>query len=183
MSDAELLGGLRAGRQDAYESIFKSYYAQLVGAAESMLRERSAAEDVVQDVMVELWKRRQSIDVETSLRAYLFRAVRNRSLNQIRHRKIAPLADPETANRVAGGGAADRELETRELNTALRKAVATLPDRCREVFELSRVQGLSYAEIGKVLEISVKTVEAQMGKALRVLREALAAFLPQGGDM
>ena len=110
MNDAELLGGLRAGKQDAYESIFKSYYAQLVGAAESMLRERSAAEDVVQDVLVELWKRRQSLDVETSLRAYLFRAVRNRSLNQIRHRKVAPLADPEAADRVAG--AADREFET-----------------------------------------------------------------------
>lgn len=181
MSDAELLGGLRAGRKDAYESIFKSYYAQLVGAAESMLRERSAAEDVVQDVMVELWKRRHSIDVDTSLRAYLFRAVRNRSLNQIRHRKVAPLADPEAADRVAGSP--DRVFETRELNTALRKAVATLPDRCREVFELSRVQGLSYAEIGKVLDISVKTVEAQMGKALRVLREQLAPFLPQGGDV
>jgi RNA polymerase sigma-70 factor (ECF subfamily) len=181
VTDAELLGGLKAGRQDAYESIFRSYYARLVGAAESMLRERSAAEDVVQDVMVELWKRRQSMDVETSLRAYLFRAVRNRSLNQLRHRKVAPLADPDAADRVTA--AADREFETRELNTALRKAVATLPDRCREVFELSRIQGLSYAEIAKVLEISVKTVEAQMGKALRVLREALAAFLPQGGDL
>jgi RNA polymerase sigma-70 factor (ECF subfamily) len=179
VSDAESMGrlGTGAGSLDAYESIFKSYYAQLVGVAESMLRERAAAEDVVQDVMVELWHRRATIKVETSLRAYLFRAVRNRALNQLRHRKVAPLADPDAADRVAGP-AGDRDFETRELNRAVRKAVAGLPDRCREVFELSRVQGLSYDEIARVMEISVKTVEAQMGKALRVLREELAAFLP-----
>ena len=162
---------------DAYESIFKSYYAQLVGVAESMLRERAAAEDVVQEVMVELWHRRATIKVESSLRAYLFRAVRNRALNQLRHQKVAPLADPDAADRVAGP-AADRDFETRELNAAIQKAVAGLPDRCREVFQLSRVQGLTYDEIARTMGISIKTVEAQMGKALRVLREELAAFLP-----
>lgn len=182
VTDADVLGRLKAGKQDAFESVFKSYYPQLVGIAESMLRERAAAEDVVQDVMVELWRRRENIDVETSLRAYLFRAVRNRALNQLRHQKVAPRADPDAAERVSGKST-DGDFATREINQALRRAVAGLPDRCRDVFELSRIQGLSYAEIARVLEISVKTVEAQMGKALRVLREELAVWLPKGSDM
>jgi len=182
VSDAELLSRLRAGKQDAFESIFKSYYPQLVGVAESMIRDRQAAEDVVQDVMVELWRRRENMDVDTSLRAYLFRAARNRALNHLRHQKIAPRADPEVTEAVASP-ASDREFETREINRALRIAVQGLPERCREVFELSRVRGLPYAEIARVLQISVKTVEAQMGKALRVLREALAPHLPPGGDL
>ena len=178
MSDADVLGRLRAGEQDAYESIFRTYYAQLVAAAEYMVRDRAEAEDVVQDVMVELWRRRENIEVATSLKAYLYRAVRNRALNQLRHQKVAPRAEPEAADRIAGSPA-DRDFETREINMAVRKAVAGLPDRCREVFELSRIQGLSYGEIAKVMEISIKTVEAQMGKALRVLREELASYLPQ----
>jgi len=178
VNEADVLVRLKAGEQDAFESIFKTYYAQLVGVAENMLRERAGAEDVVQDVMVELWRRRENLQVETSIRAYLFRAVRNRSLNQIRHQKVAPTADPEVADQVATP-AADRDFETRELKALLRKAVDGLPERCREVFELSRVRGLPYAEIANVMGISIKTVEAQMGKALRVLREELAAYLPQ----
>jgi len=182
VNESDVLGRLKAGEQDAFESIFKLYYAQLVGVAENMLRERAAAEDAVQDVMVELWRRRESLAVETSIRAYLFRAVRNRALNQIRHQRVAPTADPEAAERVATP-AADREFETSELKAVLRKAVASLPERCREVFELSRVQGLPYAEIANVMGISIKTVEAQMGKALRTLRVDLAAYLPSGADM
>jgi len=182
VNESDVLGRLKAGEQDAFESIFKLYYAQLVGVAENMLRERAAAEDAVQDVMVELWRRRGSLAVETSIRAYLFRAVRNRALNQIRHQRVAPTADPEAAERVATPPA-DRDFETRELKTVLRKAVANLPERCREVFELSRVQGLPYAEIANVMGISIKTVEAQMGKALRTLRVDLAAYLPSSAEM
>ncbi|MBI2615354.1 MAG: sigma-70 family RNA polymerase sigma factor, partial [Gemmatimonadetes bacterium] len=82
-----------------------------------------------------------------------------------------------------GGPPADRDLLEQEMDVALAQAVAQLPDRCREAFELSRLHGLKYAEIAQVLEISVKTVEAQMGKAIRVLRERLAPWLPEGGDM
>ncbi|MBI4502016.1 MAG: RNA polymerase sigma-70 factor [Gemmatimonadetes bacterium] len=182
MEDRVLLerfrAGAGAGAHDACDSLFRSYYARLVAVAESMLRERAAAEDVAQDVMVELWRRRESIVLETSLRAYLFRAVRNRALNHIRHQRVAPRADLEAAADLAGA-AADRDVMEGELNAALRAAVGDLPDRCREVFELSRVQGLKYAEIAETLGISIKTVEAQMGKAIRVLRVRLAAWLPE----
>ncbi len=182
VNDADILGRLRAGMQDAVQSLFTAYYAQLVGVADGMLRDRAAAEDVVQEVMVELWRRRENIEVQTSLRAYLFRSVRNRALNHLRHLRVAPRADLDAADQIPTP-AADQGLAAREIEAALREAVATLPTRCREVFELSRVQGLSYSEIADAMEISVKTVEAQMGKALRVLRVALAEWLPEGGEI
>jgi RNA polymerase sigma-70 factor (ECF subfamily) len=177
VDDRDLLDGLRAGNQQAFDAMFRSYYPRLVAVADSMLRDRPAAEDVAQDVMVELWRRRESLLLESSLRAYLFRAVRNRALNQIRHLRVAPKTDIETATDLTIPPA-DRVALEGEMLAALGKAVASLPERCREVFELSRVQGLKYAEIASALGISVKTVEAQMGKAIRILRARLAAWLP-----
>ena len=144
-----------------------------------MLGERAPAEELAQDVMLELWRRRQSLTVETSLQAYLFRAARNRTLNFIRHEKVvrrgAAFAAPELTTPARG----DSALLDREIDAALKAAVSLLPPRCREVFELSRVQGLKYTEIAHALGISIKTVEAQMGKALRLMRERMRQYLPE----
>jgi len=180
VNDHELLERLRSGDGDAFDAIFREHYARLVGLAESMLRDRAAAEEIAQDVMLELWKRRDSLRLEATLRAYLLRATRNRSLNRVRHQRIVQRAEPFAADEIAPVAPADRETVQSEIDAALRDAVDGLPPRCREVFELSRVQGLSYAEIAHAMEISVKTVEAQMGKALRTLRERLAPWLPAG---
>jgi RNA polymerase sigma-70 factor (ECF subfamily) len=182
-SDRELLEGLRAGSRTAFDAIFRQQYATLVGSAVSILHDRSAAEDVVQDVMLELWRRRESLIIETTLRSYLFRATRNRSLNRIRHEQVERRAEPLLAQDPFLNPAADRRVHEREIASAVRSAVAELPTRCREVFELSRVHGLKYAEIADVMSISIKTVEAQMGKALRLIRERLAPWLPHGGDV
>ncbi len=179
-SDRELLDRLRAGEPEAFEVIFRSHYPQLVGFAEAMLRARAPAEDAAQDVMLELWRRRQEIVLETSLRAYLIRATRNRALNQIRHRRVAERVRP-AAQGPKAAPSADQELAEQELRAAAEAAVRDLPERCREVFELSRVHGLKYAEIAQVLGISIKTVETQMGKAIRVLRERLAPWVSEGG--
>lgn len=180
-SDRELLERVRAGEQAAFEIVFRAHYPQLVGLAEAMLRSRAAAEDVAQDVMVELWRRRQDLVVETSLRAYLLRATRNRALNQLRHRRVVERVRPEVLGRAVAPGA-DQDVEERELRLAAARAVRELPERCREVFELSRVHGLTYAEIARVLGISIKTVETQMGKAIRVLRDRLGPWVSGAGD-
>lgn len=179
-SDRELLDRLRAGEPEAFEIIFRSHYPRLVGFAEAILRARAPAEDAAQDVMLELWRRRQEIVLETSLRAYLLRATRNRALNQIRHRRVAERVGP-VAHGSAAAPSADQDLAEQELRAAVEEAVRDLPERCREVFELSRVHGLRYAEIAQVLDISIKTVETQMGKAIRVLRERLAPWVSEGG--
>ena len=178
--ERELLARVRDGDEHAFDAIFREHYAPLVRCAEAMLHRRDLAEEIVQDVLLALWQRRDSLVVEDSLRAYLFRATRNRALNHLRHAVIERKAEPELSAVEAPDAVAASTMIDGEMETALRAAIRALPPRCREVFELSRVSGLRYAEIAVTLGISVKTVEAQMGKALRVLREELAEWLPDG---
>lgn len=183
MTDRELLEGLRRGDQDAFDAIFRAHYAELVGAAERLLHGRGLSEEVVQEVMLELWRRRDSIAIEESVRAYLYRATRNRALNVLRHERVVDAAAPRARGESATAAEAEDNVLDREIDVALAEAMDALPPRCREVFELSRVQGLRYSEIATVLGLSVKTVEAQMGKALRILRERMARWLPEGGGL
>src|SRR5262249_48805922 len=132
----------------------RTHYAQLVGVAEAMLGDRGSAEEIAQDVMLELWRRRESLSLE-SLRAYLIRATRNRALNQIRHDKVTRRAEPFAAGETTSPSSAEADLADQEIEQAVKQAVQTLPERCREVFELSRVHGLKYAEIASTLDISV----------------------------
>ena len=178
MDDRALLAQLRASDQSAFDAIFRAHYAALVGFAQGVLRDRSAAEDAAQEVMLELWRRREELAIQESLRAYLLRATRNRALNQIRHAKVEQRAEPHLIGEESINATGASKLVAGELRDALREAVDELPPACRQVFELSRVHGLKYAEIAQSLGISIKTVEAQMGKALRTLRERLAAWLP-----
>ena len=178
-ADRAVLERLRSGDDATFDALFRAVYPDLVGFAESILRERAAAEDVAQEVMMELWRRREQIQPETSIRAYVFRATRNRALNHIRHQRVAARVEPEIASsRPESAPPADGAIVETELQHAIDRAIRKLPDRCREVFVLSRVEGLKYSEIAVVLDISVKTVEAQMGKALRTLRERLAPWMP-----
>ncbi len=178
MTDRELLQRLRQGDESAFDALFRAWYSPLVGFAESLLRERAAAEEVVQDVMLEVWRRRETLVVEESPRAYLLQATRNRALNTIRRRRVEERGEPVLRSTMRESEPPpDAALGESELDQAIGAAVSSLPDRCREVFELSRVHGLRYAEIAERLGISVKTVEAQMGKALKVMRERLAPWL------
>jgi RNA polymerase sigma-70 factor (ECF subfamily) len=180
-SDRQLLDRLRAGGEDAFDVVFRAHYALLVGFVERMVRQREVAEEIAQDVLLELWKRREGFVLEVSLRAYLFKAARNRALNHLRHERVARLGESHAAGDAVVEPLSVTRLVDEEIDLAVREAVRGLPERCREVFELSRVQGLRYGEIAAVMGISVKTVEAQMGKALRVLRERLAPWLPEDG--
>jgi RNA polymerase sigma-70 factor (ECF subfamily) len=176
--DHALLQRVRQGDRAAFDAIFRQWFEGLVRSAELMLHDRAVAEEIVQDVMLELWRRRESLDPHGSPKAYLYQSTRNRALNHLRHlhvqRRSAILMDREESR----AATAPSRLVAQEIEQALREGLDALPPRCREVFELSRVRGLTYAEIARTLEISIKTVEAQMGKALRVLREHLAPWLP-----
>ena len=180
MTDRELLERLRQGDSAAFDEIFRTWYGPLVGTAERMLRDRAVAEELVQDVMLELWRRRETLAADGSAQAYLFQATRNRVLNHLRHLKIEQRSEPDVRGESSSTPPADAAVAEEELDVAVQRAVQSLPDRCREVFELSRVHGLKYAEIAQTLGVSVKAVEAQMGKALRVMRERLAPWLPRG---
>ena len=181
IDDRALFARLSTGDEGAFDALFRAWYPPLVRIAEGIVRERAIGEEVVQDVLLEVWKRRAQLGGEDSPRAYLIRATRNRALNHVRHLRVQQKSAPYVATRLEDAPEGASRLVEAELDAAVKHAVAQLPPRCREVFELSRVHGLSYAEIARSLEISVKTVEAQMGKALRTLRERLAPWLP-GGD-
>jgi RNA polymerase sigma-70 factor (ECF subfamily) len=180
MDDRALLDRLRSGDQAAFDAMFRDHYPHLVTFGQSLLRDRATAEDIAQEVMLELWRRREDIVIQESLRAYLLRATRNRSLNHLRHAGVERRAEPHLIGEESVSAAGASKLVASELRSALAEAVAELPPGCREVFQLSRGQGLRYAEIASTLGISVKTVESQMGKALRHLRSRLASWLPDG---
>jgi RNA polymerase sigma-70 factor (ECF subfamily) len=182
VTDHELLDQLRHDGHDAFDAIFRQHYAGLVGLAQGVVRERAIAEELAQDVMLELWRRRHTLSVEESLRAYLYRATRNRALNHVRHERVQRHGEPYARGEESAGPSAHHRLAEDEIHDALQQAVQSLPERCRQVFELSRGRGLRHTEIAEEMGISVKTVEAQMGKALRVLRERLAPWLPGGAD-
>ena len=179
----ELLERLRRGDESAFDTIFRTWYPSLVRTSESLVHSRAVAEEIVQDVLLELWRRRESLAAESSPQAYLFQSTRNRSLNHIRHERVERMGEPYAARDQAVDAPAPSLLVEDEIRIAVRRAVNGLPDRCREVFELSRTHNLKYSEIAETLGISVKTVEAQMGKALRVLREELRPWLPENGKI
>ena len=173
----DLIERLRRGDEAAFDAIFRAWYPSLVRAAESLVRSRAVAEEVVQDVMLELWKRRENIATDSSPQAYLFQSTRNRSLNYLRHQRVERDAEPQLSRDEGVESTAHSLVVEGEIHVAMKRAVDRLPVRCREVFELSRTHQLKYSEIAEVLGISIKTVEAQMGKALRILREELAPWL------
>ena len=178
--DSEFLIRLRRGDDAAFAEVFREHYAVLVVAADRLLGDRAAAEDIAQEVMLELWRRRESLPPDTHVRAYLYQSTRNRALNRIRHVRIARRAEPDIPLPSAAPPT-DAAARTAELDTAMKAAVGGLPNDLRETFQMSRVDGLTYAQIAGNLGISVKTVEARMGRALRSLRERLAPWLPSGG--
>ena len=145
--------------------------------AESVVRERALAEEVAQEVMLELWRRRESLHVEQTFRAYLVRSTRNRALNHVRHQRVVEREAAIAAINLQNSPSAEDEMLGTELEQAVRAAIDGLPEKIREVFQLSRDHGLKYTEIAGTLEISVKTVEKRMGQALAQLRERLEEWL------
>lgn len=170
---------LRLGDEAAFDALFRGWYAPLVQFAERMLRDREGAEEVVQDVMFELWKRRETLVIQGSPQAYLFQSTRNRALNRLRHLKVENREEFD-ADTLPATSSADARTAENEIERVLRETIASLPPRCRQVFEMNRLQGLKYAEVADALDISVKAVEAHMARALRTLRERLAPWLPPG---
>ena len=176
--DAELVRRIRAGDERALEAVFKAHYAGMASFVQRFVRSQDLAEELVQDVFLKLWaKREQLAEIET-FRTYLFRAARNTALNYLRRAKLERRWREEqgTDDDPPTSYAADEETVEQELAVAVREAINRLPPRCREIFLLSRDGGLTYAEIARSLDISVKTVETQMGRALKALRASLHHF-------
>ncbi|MCB0733713.1 MAG: RNA polymerase sigma-70 factor [Bacteroidetes bacterium] len=161
----------------AFELVFRTYYAELCRFANKYLKSESESEELVQDLFCKLWQKLETISIQSSLKSYLYTAVRNAAFNHLKHRLVQQQHELHVRHQ-ADYFETTAHLEVSELSQQIQQAIDRLPDRCKEVFQLSRNEGLKYREIAEHMDISVKTVEAQMGKALSVLREELGPYLP-----
>jgi RNA polymerase sigma-70 factor (ECF subfamily) len=157
-----------------FEQLFRDYFPPLMAFARKILVDEDDAREVVHLVFINLWEKRNEVDLSTSLKSYLFTSVHNRSLNVIRDRKKF---SSEEVPEVAGEWDVSAQIESMELEGKIREVIDSLPEKCREIFEMNRFEGLKYGEIANKLDISIKTVENQMSKALKILREQLGKYL------
>ena len=183
--DRHILDRLLQGDDSAIETLFENYFAALCTVAHRILQNSDASKDVVQDVFVRLWTNRESLKINTSLWGYLKRSVINAAIDTTRRayeKTKSPLED--AGNPAAEEAGMEEVIEGNEAASMVNEAIARLPDRCRLVFVLSRHEELTYKEIAEKLEISPKTVENQMSKALKLLRKWLQPLLvpDQAGD-
>lgn len=174
-TETELLKIFKEDGSRGLELIFKQYYKQMCSTAIRITKEASLAEDIVQEVFFELYKKREQVKIQ-SLGGYLKRSVYNRSLNRIKSTR--DFVDSEDLNIELSDHSANSQenLEYKELSDYLNEVIDKLPEKCRLIFVLNRFEELSYKEIAEKLEISLKTVENQMSKALRILREEMKHY-------
>ena len=174
LSDREVIVGIRKGDIGQFELLFRSNYASLVSYARTILKDHDTAEEIVQELFYVLWRDRKKIKIMTSLKGYLFRSVYNRSMHYIEHQKVVSRHAGEARKGISINTEDPLEvLKYKELHEKIAIIIGKLPERCARIFCMSRFEGLKYAEIANELSISVKTVEANMGKALREFRNEL----------
>ena len=161
-------------KEAVVESLFRDNFEALSRLALKYIGDFDNSKDIVHEVFISFWQKFDALPADTQYKGYLFTAVRNKSLNYLRdHKKDFNIVDAE----LQASPEDENSLEAQELAREIDYAMNLLPERCREVFELSRFEGMKYGQIADQLEISIKTVEAQMSKALRLMREHLKDFL------
>lgn len=155
-----------------FQIVFKRFYNPLCNFAASIVKDDKLAQDVVQDVFTHLWDKRNAISISENEKSYLFSAVKNKSIEKLRQQMSeSQLAD---AIRIMQEQPVEIEADKYLLREHINNSLRQLPPKCKQIFELSKMNGLTYAEIAEELDISVKTVENQIGKAYRILRDLLA---------
>lgn len=179
LSEQEQFEALASGDITAFEMYFKTYYQPLCNYAYTFLQDKEESEEIVQSTFISVWEKRQTLNIKTSAKSYFYAMVRNACLNVIKHEKIKQkYVGEEMALTNPGYEAVSHAVASIELESRIQHAIEKLPEQCRLVFKLSRFEELKYNEIAQQLEISVKTVENHMGKALKIMREQLKDYLP-----
>ncbi len=157
----------------AFEQLFKSHFVHLCNFAQQYVPDMDSARDIVQKVFIRLWEQREQMDPKKSIRSYLFTSVKNRCLNHIRDQKKYRSRILDVDIQDIDVAFEEDQMAVEELQQKIDWALSKLPEKCRKVFEMSRFQDKKYPEIAEALDISKKTVEAHMSRALRSLREDL----------
>jgi len=181
LAELRLVEQVAKGSEPAFERFFKTWFKSLYAYAFTMLQDEIMAEEMVQQVFYKIWEKKEQFAVHTSVKAFLYKAVYNECLNYLKHQKHKANHKDHVVyinrNQVSDENAAMR-VELNELQSHLQAALSELPEQCRTIFYMSRFDELKYREIAERMGLSIKTVEAQMGKALKILRKKLVDFLP-----
>ncbi len=178
-AEINLIHQLNTGNELVFEKVFKQYFKALQNYAYTILNDLDVAEEMVQNVFLKIWEKREKLPQDANIGSYLYKSVYHESLNWLRHEKVKFSHQEHTLYSMKNetDNTADR-IKMKQLEEHLQKALNDLPQQCRTIFQMSRFDELRYREIADELGISVKTVENQMGKALRLMRLKLVEFLP-----
>jgi RNA polymerase sigma-70 factor (ECF subfamily) len=172
----DLFEKINESNVEAFETLFHTYYGYLCLYATKILKNDAAAEEIVQDFFVKLWEKRLTLTIETSINNYLFRSIKNLCLNYIQHNKVKIKHAQTSISENNLSETFDDNYFEIDLAEKIETGILSLPKKRREIFRLSRENGLKYREIAQKLNISIKTVEAQMGLAIKTLREHLKDY-------
>lgn len=164
-------------KKKAFETAFVHYFKSLHGYAFVILRDHVLAEEIVQEVFLNIWRKREHLEIRSSFKSYLYKCVYNECMDLLSHKKDKIVQALDEGDNEAGRDETTIATSHRELERRLHSAIIELPKKCRVIFQMSRFEDLTYKEIANQLNLSVKTVEAQMAKALKVLRKKLGDFL------
>lgn len=164
---------LKTDPNKALKLLYDTFYDPMCHQVYVILKDEVVAEDIVQEVFMAMWKRKDDLDIQTSLEGYLRRSCRNRALNYIRDNAVKWEEDSVLENISADQYSTDELLAYDDLNSKIQYEISQLPEKCGLIFSLSRYEELTYNEIASQLDISVKTVENQISKALKILREKI----------
>ena len=179
ISDQFLALHISEGREEVFDFIFRKYYRTLCAQALIYIKDDDLAQSVVQDCFISFWEKRTELKDIRNLRTYLSFMVRNRAIDHLRktEKENRAFTTIDKGQDVAAD-TVETEVISKEFEKILLDAVDKLPDRCRVAFEYSRFEGLKYSEIAEKMNISVKAVEALMGRSLKILRAELSDYLP-----
>ena len=170
---------IRNGDHRAFEVLFKEYYFHLARFAWRYVKSKAIAEEIVQEIFSDIWENREQWEITGSVRSYLYKTVKNRSLDYLKHQRVRQKYDSRWMDQKENPTIEfEDEMRRRQIREAVRKAIEDLPPRSRMTYKLHRYDGLTYEEIAEVMEVSVKTVESQMTRTLKKLRERLSYLLP-----
>lgn len=176
--EKDLIARLKDGDQTAFELLFHFYYPGLVMYSTQFTTDRTEAEEIVQDFFVRLWQRHPLISLTDSLKSYLFLSVKNGCLNYLKHKKVEEKYIRQMCELSNHHLVYDPDLYlSSELQEKVKQAIDLLPEKCREIFIMSRIRGLKNEEIADDLHISKRTVETHISKALKVLRVELKDYV------
>jgi len=168
---------IREGNLKEFERIFKEYYPQLCLYALRFVKTKDLSEEIVQNLFCQIWENRKDLNIHTSIKAYLYRSTYHNALQVLRKIGSQNKYKEYIKHHFNENDFSTNKLEEKEINKIVHQTLSSLPQRCGTIFKMSRFEGLKYQEIANKLSISIKTVEANMGKALKAFRHNLKDYM------